>query len=831
MIDAQALREEGREGGSICEGAGHPKETETKLLIFSILSGYERFMHKAGQKIRAWREALDEPLSAEEFGAVYGVPKPWPSRTVYGWETKGKIARGATQRRLADLGICEPEDWLSPADEIAGGTGNSAGALASAAQSGLNAAETGLNAAEGAHPFYDLHTHGFVRVATSTPRVRPADVTFNLTSVLEEAEAAHRARVDLLVYPELCLSAYAIDDLHLQHALLERVETALARLVEASAQLSPVLLVGAQLRRGDKVYNCAVVIAGGAILGVIPKSFLPNYREFYEKRYFAHGRGCQSLWITIAGEEVPFGTDLIFSAENVPGFTFGAEICEDFWAPNPPGTLAALAGANILCNLSASPITVGRADDRHLHCRSSSARSICAYVYCASGHGESTTDLAWDGQGVIYEMGDLLAESARFDREPELCIVDIDTQRIAAERLRNQTFADAAEAAGRPEDSFTCVRFEHGYVPGDAGLVRPIRRFPFVPNAQANLDEDCYEAFNIQVDGLVRRMEATRPKSLVIGISGGLDSTHALIVAAKACDALGLPRSTIRGFTMPGFATSEGTKSNAWKLMRAMGITAEEIDIRPSAQTMLENIGHAAATGEALYDVTFENVQAGLRTDYLFRLAGQHSGFVVGTGDLSELALGWCTYGVGDQMSHYNVNSGIPKTLIQYLIRWTVASGQFDEDTGKVLLSVLDTEISPELVPAGADGAIQSTEAMIGPYELNDFFLHHILRWGQSPSHVAFLAYHAWRDREQGLWPADFPEDRKNAYDLPVIQSWLEKFLRRFFGFSQFKRSAMPNGPKVSAGGALSPRGDWRAPSDAVADVWLDELKQGLPPA
>ena len=328
----------------------------------------------------------------------------------------------------------------------------------------------------------------------------------------------------------------------------------------------------------------------------------------------------------------------------------------------------------------------------------------------------------------------------------------------------------------------------------------------------------------------MRRLEATHAKSMVIGVSGGLDSTHALIVAAKCCDRLGLPRSTIRGYTMPGFGTSDHTKSNAWKLMEALGIHAEEIDIRPAATRMLEDIGHPFSDGEPVYDVTFENVQAGLRTDYLFRLAGHHSGFVIGTGDLSELALGWCTYGVGDQMSHYAVNSGVPKTLIQYLIRWAVGTEQFDPATDEVLLSILDTEISPELVPADKGGAIQSTESIIGPYELNDFFLHHTIRWGQRPDKIAFLAWHAWKDAKSGLWPADFPEAKKNEYDLPTIAGWLEKFIKRFFAFSQFKRSAIPNGPKVSAGGALSPRGDWRAPSDAVADVWLDDLRKALPP-
>ncbi|MFM7404176.1 MAG: NAD(+) synthase [Erythrobacter sp.] len=673
---------------------------------------------------------------------------------------------------------------------------------------------------ETSHAFYDMHEHGFVRVAAATPCTCTADVAFNTAGVLDEAKKAHAADVDLVVFPELTLSSYAIDDLLLQHALIERVEQALGELVAASADLHPVLIVGAPLKRADKLYNCAVVIARGQILGVVPKSFLPNYREFYEKRHFAHGRGCTDLWIGVAGEEVPFGTDLIFAAANLPGFRFGIEICEDFWAPIPPGMQAALAGALILCNLSASPVTIGRADDRHMHCRSSASRAIAAYVYSASGHGESTSDLAWDGQGLVYEMGSLLTQSERFDRSGELCIVDIDTERLAAERMRNQTFADAAEWAGRPEDSYRKVVFEHAYTEGDIGLVRQVARFPFVPDRPKKLDEDCYEAFNIQVDALMRRIESTQAKSLILGISGGLDSTHALIVAAKACDRLGLPRTTIRGYTMPGFGTSEGTKSNALRLMAAMEITSGEIDIRPAAHTMLEDIGHPFASGEPVHDVTFENVQAGLRTDYLFRLAGQHKGFVVGTGDMSELALGWCTYGVGDQMSHYGINAGVPKTLIQYLIRWVIATGQFTDACANVLGDVLDTVISPELVPLGAGGEVQSTESLVGPYELNDFFLHHIIRFGQRPSKVALLAWHAWQDAGVGMWPAGFPENRKNAYDLAAIAGWLDKFCARFFGFSQFKRSALPDGPKVGSV-SLSPRGDWRMPSDADAGAWL----------
>ncbi len=679
------------------------------------------------------------------------------------------------------------------------------------------------------HPFFDMHTHGFVRVATSTPTTRTADVAYNSKGIIEQARMAHERHVDLLLYPELCLSSYALDDLHIQAALLEAVEAEIETIRAASEDLTPVLVIGAPLRRGGRIYNCAVVIAHGEILGAVPKSYLPNYREFYEKRWFARGNNCQDLWLPVNGAEIPFGTDLIFSATNLPGFTFGIEICEDFWSPVQPGTMAALAGATILLNLSASNITIGKSDERHLLCRASSSRNVCAYAYSASGFGESTTDLSWDGQGMVYELGDLMIESVRFELKPELCVTDIDTRRILNERMRMGTFNDAAEDMGRPEDVFRTIGFDHACKPADIGLERSIRRFPFVPNRIEKLDDDCYEAFNIQVDALMRRMQATGTKSLIIGISGGLDSTHALIVAAKACDMLGLPRSMIRAYTMPGFATSDATKANAWKLMEAFEVTAEEIDIRPAARQMLEDMNHPFADGEPVHDVTFENVQAGLRTDYLFRLANHHKGFVIGTGDLSELALGWCTYGVGDQMSHYAVNSGVPKTLIQYLIRWTTRTNQFSPVCDAVLEEVLGTEISPELVPADSAGNIQSTESIIGPYELNDFFLHHILRWGQQPSHVAFLCWHAWKQVDAGLWPHEFPENGKNQYDLETIRSWLEKFLLRFFQFSQFKRSALPNGPKVSSGGALSPRGDWRAPSDAVADVWLAELHAKVP--
>ena len=562
--------------------------------------------------------------------------------------------------------------------------------------------------------FYSIHAQGFVRVAVCTPRVFVGDPRANCEETLALAKDGHARGADLMLFPELGLSAYAIDDLLLQDAVLGAVESALAQLAEASRDLSSVLIVGAPITRNGRLYNCAVALSRGRILGVVPKSFLPNYREYYENRWFAPGAGVTGLEMQLAGQTVPFGTDLIFAASDLPDFVFHMEMCEDFWAATPPSTQAALAGALILCNLSASNIVVGKADDRALLCASQSLRCQAAYLYSAAGPGESTTDLAWDGQATIHEFGALLAQTDRFPAKPQIAVADVDVERLRLDRLRTPTFNNAAAASGHPETRFRRIEFEHRPSFEDVGLLRPVDRFPFVPDDPTRLDKDCYEAFNIQVQGLAKRLEATRSQHLLIGVSGGLDSTHALIVAAKAFDALGKPRSDILAFTMPGFATSEGTKSNAWALMRGVGVTGEEIDIRPAASRMLADLGHPYAKGEAVYDITFENVQAGLRTDYLFRLANQRAGIVLGTGNLSETALGWQTYGVGDQMSHYNVNGSVAKTLIQHLVRWVVKTNQLEERTSATLLSILDTEISPELVPADPSGAMQSTQAKVG---------------------------------------------------------------------------------------------------------------------
>jgi len=669
--------------------------------------------------------------------------------------------------------------------------------------------------------FWSIYQHGFARVAACTGHAAIADPPVNAEAVLRQGRRCAEEGVAVAVFPELCLTGYSIEDLLLQDVVLDEAEAALATVAAGSAELLPVLVVGAPLRHRNRIYNCAVVVHRGRILGVAPKSFVPNYREFYEQRQLASGADERGGTIRIGGEDVPFGTDLLFAAEDVPGLVLHAEICEDMWVPVPPSAEAALAGATVLANLSGSPITVGRAEDRKLLCRSASSRCLAAYVYAAAGSGESTTDLSWDGQTMIYENGVLLAETERFPQDERYSVADVDLDLLRQERMRMGTFDDNRRVHSARTGGFRRVRFRLDPPAGDLGLKRRVERFPFVPADPERLAQDCYEAYNIQVAGLQRRLSAIGDPKVVIGVSGGLDSTHALIVAARAMDRAGRPRSDILAFTLPGFATSEHTKGNAHKLMRSLGVTAAEIDITPTARLMLQEMGHPFAEGEPVYDITFENVQAGLRTDYLFRLANQRDGIVLGTGDLSELALGWCTYGVGDQMSHYNVNSGVPKTLIQHLIRWVVSSGQFGEETGRTLTAILDTEISPELVPGEE---LQSTESKIGPYALHDFTLFHVLRYGLRPSKIAFLAWHAWHDRDAGAWPPGFPEAKRTAYDLPEIRRWLDVFCRRFFAFSQFKRSAMPNGPKVSAGGSLSPRGDWRAPSDATAHAWLRDL-------
>lgn len=678
--------------------------------------------------------------------------------------------------------------------------------------------------------FRSLYSHEFIRIAACVPPGAVTDPAHAVRETLALAARGHEAGVAVLVFPELGLSSYAIDDLLFQDALDDGVARALEALTEASAGLFPVLVVGAPLRHGGRLYNTAVAIHRGRVLGVVPKVYLPNYREFYERRQFTSGASVSGQSIVVAGQSVPFGTDLLFRSEGTVPFTFHIEICEDVWVPVPPSTWAAMAGAEVLLNLSASNITIGKADTRRLLCAAHAARTVSAYVYSAAGPGESTTDLAWDGHAAVFENGTVLAETPRFPDGAVMAAGDVDLGRLRQERMRLNTYGDCIrnEAAATP--AFRTALFRLDAPARAVALERTVERFPFVPADAARLRDDCYEAYHIQVQGLARRLASTGLPRLVIGVSGGLDSTQALIVAARVMDQLGRDRRDVLAYTLPGFATSQDTKANAWALIRALGVSGEEIDIRPAARQMLADMHHPFADGRPVYDVTFENVQAGLRTDYLFRLANRHNALVVGTGDLSELGLGWCTFGVGDHMSHYNVNASVPKTLIQHLIRFVAASGDVSEETARVLAAILATEISPELVPATDGRTIQSTQEIVGPYALQDFNLYYLTRYGFRPSKIAFLAEHAWRDAAAGNWPADLPAAERCAYDLPQIRHWLAVFLRRFFS-SQFKRSTLPNGPKISSGGSLSPRGDWRAPSDGNGRLWLEELEANVPEA
>ena len=674
--------------------------------------------------------------------------------------------------------------------------------------------------------FHNLYNHQLARIAVGVPQCRIADPAFNAVQTGALMQQAHEAGAALVAFPELGLSAYSCDDLFHQRALLDGCEEALAELLALSAGLTPIAIVGLPLRIEHRLFNCAVALHRGRLLAVWPKTYLPNYAEFYEARQFNAAEELLSREMELLGQRVPVGSDVLVEAQDVPGLVIHAEICEDVWTPIPPSSFAALAGATVLVNLSASNVTVGKAAYRRQLVSQQAARCLAAYVYTSAGAGESSTDLAWDGQALISENGDLLAESQRYHRGSQLIFADVDLERLARERMRQTSYgASVRRHAPQPRD-FRRVGLELAPPREQAlGLRRRVDRFPYVPADRSRRDERCQEVFSIQVQALVQRLESSGIRKLVLGVSGGLDSTHALLVAARAMDQLGLPRQQIIGVTMPGFATSTRTRDQAWRLMQAIGCEAREIDIRPSCTQMLQDLGHPYAAGEAVYDVTFENVQAGERTSHLFRLANHLGALVLGTGDLSELALGWCTYGVGDHMSHYNVNASVPKTLIQYLVRWVAETDQLGHDSGpdrgrEVLLDILATEISPELVPGQA---LQSTESHIGPYELQDFNLFYTLRHGFAPSKIAFLALQAWGDRTQGDWP-DGEHVKRNEYELAEIKRVLGIFVKRFFQGSQFKRSCVPNAPKVGSGGSLSPRGDWRAPSDGEASVWLADL-------
>lgn len=689
---------------------------------------------------------------------------------------------------------------------------------------------------------------GFVRTSVAVPVVAVSDPVENAENTLALWQQAHDDDSALVVFPELGLSSYTARDLFHDDTLLSATEKALASLVKASSSLSPLALVGMPLRTPLGLYNVAVAVQGGRVLGVVPKAYLPNYREFEEKRWFREGREVKpGSFVTVLGERVPFGTDLVFSARDVDGMpredvVVGVEICEDFWVQVPPSSKLVGAGATIICNLSASNFTVGKADLRRLLAKSQSERGKCAYLYVAAGPGESSTDLAFDADAFVCEAGSILAESKRFSREAQLVTVDIDVENLRHERTQTSSFGDCAMEHAFEVRAIPFTLWTGQLVnPSSTTLRRHVARWPFIPGDPQTLATRAWEVFEIQTNALATRLQAlsspTRSSKLVLGISGGLDSTQAALVAATALDMVGRPRSDLVGITMPGLGTSTGTKDNALKLGEALGATMRTITIAELSRIVLAAVGHAAAdevhSVEELIarvrqhpeygDATLENVQARLRTLVLMTVANQVGGLVVGTGDLSEKALGWSTYS-GDHISMYDVNAGVPKTLIQFVIRWVanerVTTWTGDADKGnagalrEILFSILDTPISPELLPTNAEGAIaQLTEERIGPYELHDFYLFHLVRVGRAPSRILDLALHAFGDR----------------YDAETHRKWLTVFLRRFFSM-QFKRSCTADGPKVGIV-ALSPRGDWRMPSDARVRAWLDDVAQWQPAA
>ena len=674
--------------------------------------------------------------------------------------------------------------------------------------------------------FFNLYNHGFIRTAVCLPEVRVADVSFNTAETIALIKKAADEKALFALFPELGISAYSNDDLFQQEALLDGVLTSIREIASETRDLNILIAVGAPLRIDFRLFNAGVVIYRGKIIGVALKSYLPNYREFYEVRQFCPAEQAVSKTIALGGQEgIPCGADLIFTVENIPHFRLFLEMCEDLWVPVPPSSFAALAGATVIGNLSASNATIGKAEYRRSLAANQSARCLAAYLYAAAGPGESTTDLAWDGHAMIYENGNLLAQSERFANRSRIITADIDLDRLAQDRMRQTTFSKNAFTHKDKVADFRTIRVHTEPITGRLPLQREIARFPYIPADPGKRNERCYEAYNIQVQGLSQRLKSSGIEKVVLGVSGGLDSTHALIVAARTMDLLKLPRTHVLAYTMPGFATSDKTHTNALRLMQALGVEANEIDIRPSCLQMLKDIGHPFAEGKALYDVTFENIQAGERTSHLFRIANNRNALVVGTGDLSELALGWCTYGVGDHISHYNVNASVPKTLIQHLIRWVATSDNCPPETSAVLLDILETEISPELIPGEKDAQpFQKTEEIVGPYELQDFNTFYATRYGYLPTKIAFMAWCAWSDKTKGDWP-DVPPEKRNQYSIGEIHHWLTIFLFRFFQTSQFKRSCSPNGPKVGSGGSLSPRGDYRAPSDSQAAVWLENAK------
>jgi NAD+ synthase (glutamine-hydrolysing) len=665
--------------------------------------------------------------------------------------------------------------------------------------------------------FFNLYTHDYVRVAVAIPTIAVADPHANARRVAQLMEQAVASHAGLVVFPELVLSAYSCEDLFHQSALLDQTQGALLALVDQTRSLPLLAAVGVPLAHQGALYNCIALIGGGKIHGIVPKTYLPNYREYYEARHFVSADALAATQMDLPGHPgIPFSAQLIFQAQNQPRFRLGMEICEDLWVPIPPSSYLALAGATVIANASASNASIAKEGYRRQLVSNQSARTLSAYLYSASGAGESTTDLAWDGQGMIADYGEIKAEATRFAQEDQLILADIDLLRLEQERMRQNTFWQSVERHQDQLISVTTVPVtlplyaENSLLP----LLSPPPRYPYVPSGSDMRHQRCADVLSMQVQGLATRLKFTGLNKLVIGISGGLDSTLALLVAVRTLDQLKLPRSHLLAYALPGFATSSETLERAHALMKALGVSAFELDIRPSSEQMLKDIGHPHRDDSPAYDITYENVQAGERTSHLFRLANLHGALVVGTSDLSELALGWSTYGVGDHMAHYHVNASVPKTLVQYLIDSIREQEPQGSALATVLHSILVAEITPELVPGAA---VQRTEDTVGPYPLQDFTLYQILRFGFAPPRVAFMAWCAWHNAAPG-------SDNQTTYGIAEIRKWLEVFVKRFFQGSQFKRSCIANSPKIGSGGSLSPRGDWRAPSDGLAAPWLQSM-------
>lgn len=641
-----------------------------------------------------------------------------------------------------------------------------------------------------------MNNYGYVRVAAASPRLKVADCDYNTDEILKVIADANKLGVSAIVFPETCITSYTAQDLLHQRILLDEAVNSLERIRNASEQSPIIIIVGMPLEISNKLYNVAVAIARGTILGVVPKTFLPNYNEFYDKRWFSSPRELTNDSMELCGQNVPVGIDLIFHA---PDFNFAIEVCEDLWTPLPPSSMYSLYGAEIIFNLSASNETIGKHSYRKSLVSQQSARCIAGYVYAAAGNGESTTDIVFGGSSMIAENGTILAETERFSFESEYCITEIDVERLRNDRLKNKSFS-VSEYKNLDEVRYRTVKVGTSKIDLEFSLSRFINPTPFVPS-HSNLDERCSEIFGIQVGGLAKRLLHTNCQTMVVGVSGGLDSTLALLVMAKAFDKLDIPRENIYGITMPGFGTTDRTYNNALDLMKSLGVTIKEISIKDAVIQHFKDIDH----DENIHDITYENSQARERTQILMDYANKVNGLVIGTGDLSELALGWCTYN-GDHMSMYAVNTGIPKTLVKTLVRW-ISDTQLDKSSQHILLDILDTPVSPELLPAGKDGKIsQITEDTVGPYILHDFFLYNMLRFGYEPRKIYFLAQQAFKD----------------DYSKVEILKWLKVFYRRFFS-QQFKRSCIPDGPKVGSIN-LSPRGDWRMASDASGSLWLKQL-------